>query len=153
MYKDTITLFNRYSSSLGVLWYPTVLQGVNLNTDKANITSKYGTDTTATATVHIRYDVFDGNKYVENKAYLPPKAWEQQVNDMLSETITFTPGSNFDFFVVGSMFADAEEPIKDSSYMPGGFYDYMRKRLDGVYAIEAVSGPFSLIPHFEILGR
>ena len=68
MYKDTITLFNRYSSGLGVLWYPTVLQGVDLNTDKANITSKYGTDTTATATVHIKYDVFDGNKYVENKA-------------------------------------------------------------------------------------
>lgn len=152
MYKDTITLFNRYSSPLGDVWYQTVIHGCDVNMDRANIISKYGVDTTANATLHIKYELVDGEVVIAGKKYLPAKAWEHQTNDILPETITFTPGAAFDFFYVGEI-NDMEEPISDTAYSPTGFYDYMRGRLDGVFAIESVGGPYSLIPHFEIIGR
>ena len=152
MYNDTITLFNRYSSSLGDVWYQTVIHGVDVNMDRANIISKYGVDTSANATLHVQFHVQDGEIMIADKKYLPPIAWENQVNDLLSESITFTSGSSFDFFYVGEL-DEREEPIADSAYSPTGFYDYMRKRFDCVYAIESVGGPYTVIPHFEIIGR
>lgn len=152
MYKDTITLFNRYSGNMGDIWYQTVIRGVDINMDRANIISKYGVDTTANAILHVKYSVLDNEKLIAGKRYLPPKAWENQVNDLLSETVTFTSGNSFDFFYVGEL-DEKDTPISDSAYAPTGFYDYMRKRFDGVFAIESVGGPYTVIPHFEIIGR
>ena len=43
MYKDTVTVFNRYVDSFGdTIWYPHVISNVNLIVDKAVIASKYG---------------------------------------------------------------------------------------------------------------
>ena len=55
MYNATVTVFNYYeSSTTGVgLWYPHVLSGVDLNTDKGAILKKYGSDSTDNAELHI----------------------------------------------------------------------------------------------------
>lgn len=35
MYSDTVTIFNRYESRLGDMWYPTVLHDVNVMADRS----------------------------------------------------------------------------------------------------------------------
>lgn len=149
MYADTITLFNRYSSKLGDMWLPTVITGADLNTDRAAVVAKYGESSADKATLHIRYEVKDGAPYVAKKRYLSPKAWEAQTNDQLADTLTFTPGQDFDFFWAGAW--PGTEPINDEEY-PEGFYAYMNRKHDGVYAITNAA-MYSAIPHFEIGGK
>ena len=148
MYSDTVTIFNRYESRLGDMWYPTVLRGVNFMSDRSAIVQKYGEQSKDNAVVNVRYDNVNGKVFVVGKEYFPPKEWDRQTNDMLAETITFTPGEKFDFFYLGEY---SEEPISDDDYMEG-FYDYMNSTFDGVFAITSVS-KLDLIPHFEITGK
>lgn len=150
MYADTITVFNRYTDSLGAItWYPTVMKGVNLNIDKASIIAKYGAESQDKAVLNITYKILNGAKKVAEKAYLPPKEWKAQANDMLSQTFTFADdASEFDFFYVGEWDAAA---IKDEDYGHTGFYDYMNKKYDCVFAITSAA-EYSVIPHFEIMG-
>lgn len=150
MYTDTITLFNRYISATdGVLWYPTVIHGVDLNVDRAAIIAKYGAQSADNASLHIRYSVNDnGAPVIANRVYLLPKAWENQVNDELPRSITFAAGQDFDFFWVGEW--SGEAIIKDEEYK--GFYDYMNRKYDQVYAITSAAR-YSVIPHFEIMGK
>lgn len=149
MYKDTITLFNRYESKLGDMWYPSVIKNVNLNMDKGYIIQNYGADSQDTAVLNVRYKNTDEGKMVGGKKWLSPKQWDEQVNDLLSETLTFYGGNDFDFFWLGEW--TGNEPISDNEY--NGFYDYMSKKHDYVFRISSVSGPFTVIPHFEITGR
>ena len=149
MYSDTVTVFNRYRSKLGDMWYPTVLRGVDLNTDRANIVAKYGEASADTAVLHIKYELIKDQKTIAGKPYLPPKEWERQTNDMLAESITFTSGQDFDFFWRGEWPDD--DPISDEDYLDG-FYSYMNSRHDDVYAITRHAW-YSLIPHFEIGGK
>ena len=148
MYSDTVTIFNRYESRLGDMWYPTVLRGVNFMSDRSAIVQKYGEQSKDNAVVNVRYDNVNGKVFVVGKEYFPPKEWDRQTNDMLTKTITFTPGEKFDFFYLGEY---SEEPISDEDYMEG-FYDYMNSTFDGVFAITSVS-KLDLIPHFEITGK
>lgn len=148
MYSDTVTVFNRYRSRLGDMWYPTVLSDVNLNIDKANIVARYGEESKDTCVLNVRYKNVNGTKVVDGKPYLLPKEWDAQTNDKLASTITFTSGEDFDFFFVGEY---PTEPIADDDYMDG-FYNYMNDRYDQVFAISSVS-EFSVIPHLEITGR
>lgn len=148
MYSDTVTIFNRYESRLGDMWYPTVLRGVNFISDRSAIVQKYGEQSKDNAVVNVRYDNVNGKDFVDGKEYFQPKEWDRQTNDRLSETITFTPGEKFDFFYIGEY---SEEPIYDDDYVEG-FYDYMNSTFDGVYAITSVA-KFDLIPHFEITGK
>ena len=148
MYSDTVTIFNRYESRLGDMWYPTVLRGVNFMSDRSAIVQKYGEQSKDNAVVNVRYDNVNGKVFVVGKEYFPPKEWDRQTNDMLTKTITFTPGEKFDFFYLGEY---SEEPISDDDYMEG-FYDYMNSTIDGVYAITSVA-KLDLIPHFEITGK
>ena len=37
MYKDTVTIFNRFKNKSGDTWYPSILHNVNINLDKATI--------------------------------------------------------------------------------------------------------------------
>lgn len=150
MYDKTITLFNRYDSRLGDTWYPTVLHGVDLNIDKASIIAKYGPESSDRAALHIRYEKKDGMIYVANKQWLPPKQWDGQTNDKLVDSVTFTDGNKFDFFYWGEW---DEVPIADNDYSPDGFYSYMNAKKDFVFAISSIGGPYTLIPHFEILGK
>lgn len=149
MYNDTVTLFNRYESRLGDMWYPTVLKNVNLNLDKASIQAKFGAESADNAVLNVRYQLNNGILFVGGKQYLLPKEWDRQTNDHLPDTITFTDGLKFDFFYVGEW--DAASPIDDEAYLDG-FYDYMNAMYDYVFKITSVAR-YSVIPHFEIMGE
>lgn len=149
MYSDTITLFNYYKSSLGDMWYPTVIHGVNLLIDKAAIVAKYGAESKDNAILNIHYHTVDGQVFVDGKPYLPPKEWERQTNDMLAESITFASGTDFDFFMLGEY--PVKEPIKDEDFK-NGFFEEVKKEYDYVFSITSVA-KYSVIPHFEIMGK
>ena len=152
MYGDTITVFNRKEGSRGDTWYPSVLRGVQVSMDRAAIMARYGAESADNAIVHVRYEVDGDDRYISGKLYLPPKQWDQMDNP--AEAVTFTAGNRFDFFWVGDW--RSETPVQDADYAGTGnpdFYAYMNKTHDHVFAITSVSGPFKLIPHFEILGK
>lgn len=136
MYRDTITLFCRR----GALWYPTVLDGVNLNLSRSAIIKEYGEQSADNAILNVHLPAV--------KPYLPPKDW-QAVEDP-QNYITFTDGQKFDFFWMGEW--DGTEPISDSDYGFGSFYDYMNKNEDYVYAVTSCAY-FSVIPHLEVTGK
>lgn len=150
MYTDTITLFNRKEGSRGDTWFPSILRNVHLNMDRAAIMAKYGAEAADNAVLHVRY-VQDGDeKMVCGKPWKPPKTWEKLDNP--AEAVTFTTGNRFDFFWFGEW--ENEEPVYDTDYMANGdFYTFMNKNKDYVFSITSVGGPYSIIPHFEILGK
>lgn len=149
MYDKTITLFNRYSSRLGDTWYPTVIHNVQLIADKSAIIAQYGAESSDKALLHIRYETVDGTPVIAGKPYKTPKEWDRQTNDLLSQTLTFTDGQYFDFFMLDEY--ESEQPINDDAYIDG-FYNYINSNYDNVFAITSV-GLYSLIPHFEITGK
>lgn len=151
MYDATVTLFCQYKDQRkNVTWYPTVLRNVNLNKDKAAIIAQYGAESQDNAVLNVRYTKSGGDIYVLNKIWLPPKEWDRQTNDLLSSSLTFTDGQDFDFFFEGEW--PDENPIGDEDYGIDGFYNYMNRYYDYVFAITSVGGPYSVIKHFEIMG-
>lgn len=148
MYKDVVTVFNRFENTSGAYWYPSVLKNVDLNIDKGYVLQKFGAGAEDNAVLHVKYKVADNGKIVNGKKWLPPKEWVAQASDRLGETLTFYGGNNFDFFWLGEW--EGTEPISDDEY--NGFFNYMSKKHDYVFRITSVS-MFSAIPHFEIAGR
>lgn len=147
MYTDTVTLFNRFEGSQEVIWYPSVLYLVNLSLDKSAILSKFGAQSQDRALLNIRYT---GKYTVNGKQWLPPQEWRNQAEDKLPGTLTFADGQSFDFFWLGKW--PDEQLVPDADYR-NGFYDYMNRERDYVFAVTGVSGPYALIPHFEITGK
>lgn len=158
MYSSKITLFNYYESATtgDAYWYPHVLSNVDLNTDRGAIIKKYGADTADNAQLHVTYymhatDQENTGKLIATKSglvlWVPPKEWKNQTNDLLSKTITFSPES--DFFWEGEW---DKGVVNDDDYR-GGFYQYMNQNKDNVFKITSVGGPYSLIPHFEVLAK
>lgn len=139
MYKDTITLFKRDPDRR---WFPTVIRGVNLNMDRAAIVAKYGEQSSDAAVLNIRYTVEDGQIVVGGKPWVPPKEWQDE------SQVTFTSGNDFDFFWLGEW---TDGTVDDRTYQ-GGFYQWMNKNYDFVFAITGFS-MFSDIPHFEVTAR
>lgn len=150
MYNDTVTIFCRSTSTGETVWYPHVVYGVNLQVDRAAIVAKYGEQSQDAAALNIRYAVEDGKVMVWDKPWLASKAWESQTEDEKSRSIKFTPGQSFDFFAAGVW--DDDTPVHDSDYGIDGFYDYVNKVSDYVYAITSVT-KYDTIPHFEIMGK
>ena len=156
MYSDTVTIFNYYESSTDAVWYPHILSGVHLETDRGQIIRKYGPESTDNSELHIAYTEKNGQKIITDTAgkeliWLPPKAWAKQVNDDLSDSITFNPTT--DFFWKGEW--TGENPVNDEDYfdrLAEGFYAYMNRENDFVFLITTAGGPYTVIPHFEILG-
>lgn len=147
MYSDTITLFNRYHSRLGDIWFPHILHNVDLIIDKGATMSKFGAETSDVAKLHIKYD--KGLK-IEGKPYLDSKEWYKLTTDEMKDYITFNPDGNyFDFFVIGEW--GDESPVSDEEFNEG-FYEYMEYEY-GCYVISSVSSPYKVIPHFELLAR
>lgn len=151
MYKDTVTLFNRYTTKdRKIIWYPTVLHGVNLNVDKASIVAKYGSNSKDNAVLNVKYHSGDNTVMVEDKRYQLPKEWSKQSEEALAESLTFaTDTQEFDFFYEGEW--EGEELIMDEEYT-SGFYSYMNNNYDNVFAITSVS-KYNVIPHFEVVGK
>lgn len=146
MYQDTVTLFNRKPGERGQAdtWYPTVLRNVNLNVDKAAILAKYGAESQDVAALHIRYQMADNQITVAGKPYMKPKEWDQT-----EDSITFTGGNQFDFFWEGEWTGGI---VTDAEYGDEGFYGWMNRTKDHVFAVSSVAR-YSVIPHFEIMGR
>lgn len=150
MYNDTITLFNRREGATGDTWYPSVLHNVQVNIDRASILAKYGAQSQDSAVLNVRYTLDGEAKRIGRKRWLPPKEW--QVLDEPEQALTFNPGTRFDFFWLGDW--GSEEPVQDADYPADlDFYTYMNRTHDFVFAVSSVSGPYSVIPHFEILGK
>lgn len=144
MYKDTITLFNRKSGGTkGDTWYPTVIKNVNLNIDRASILAKYGAESQDNAVLHIKYQRDGENILVAGKPWMPPKEW-----DKTEDSLTFTSGNQFDFFWQGEWGGGI---VSDADY-DEGFYEHMNRTHDYVFAITSAA-KYSVIPHFEIMGR
>jgi hypothetical protein len=150
MYQDTITLFNRKPGERGQpdTWYPTVIHNVNLNIDRAAIIAKYGASSQDNAVLHIQYQQKNGEITIvcdseTEKQWMPPKSWDKTV-----DSITFASGTNFDFFWQGQWNGGI---VSDEDYA-GGFYDHMNHTYDYVFAISSVA-MYSVIPHFEIMGK
>lgn len=151
MYQDTITLFNRKPGERGQAdtWYPTVIENVNLNIDRAAILAKYGAESQDNAVLHIRYKKVGGEILVADKPWMPPKEW-----DGTEDSLTFAGGNNFDFFWQGEwdggIISDA-----DSRWSIDGFYNYMNRTHDFVFAVSSVAqiDGFMILPHFEIMGK
>lgn len=106
---------------------------------------------TDNAQLHIRYTVQNGDITITDKdgkilPYVPQKEWKQQINNALEDTITFSDES---FFWEGEWTGGT---ISDGDYR-NGFYQYMNENKDNVFKITSVGGPYTLIPHFEILGK
>lgn len=148
MYKDTISLFNRKPGERGQgdTWYPTVIKGVNLNIDRAAILAKYGAEAQDNAVLHIRYTRDGENIIVAGKPWMAPKAW-----DGTEDSLTFASGTNFDFFWWGEWDGGIVSD-GDSRWSTEGFYNYMNRTHDYVFAVSSVA-IYSVIPHFEIMGK
>ena len=151
MYQDTITLFNRKPGERGQgdTWYPTVIRNVNLNIDRAAILAKYGSDTQDNAVLHIRYRKKNGEIVIScdfetEKQWMPPKQWDKTI-----DSLTFASGNNFDFFWMGEW---DKGIVTDAEYMDEGFYNFMNRTHDYVFAVTSVA-MYSVIPHFEIMGK
>ena len=146
MHKDTITLFNRKPGARGQgdTWYPTVITGCNLNIDRASIMAKYGPESADNVALHIPYKRDAGAALVAGKPWMPPKEW-----DGTEDSVTFTSGNGFDFFWKGEWDGGI---VSDSEYGDEGFYNYMNRTRDYVFAINSVA-QYSMIPHFEIMGK
>lgn len=148
MYKDTITMFSRKSGGRGQpdTWYPTVIEGVNLNIDRAAILAKYGTDAQDNAALSIRYTRQGDEIFVAGKPWMPPKEWSKDEG-----SLTFTSGAGFDFFWRGVW--DGGTVSDDAGFLGDeDFYTYMNRKYDYVFAITSVAR-YSVIPHFEIMGK
>ena len=146
MHNDTITLFNRKPGERGKgsTWYPTVITGCNLNIDRAAILAKYGPESKDNAALHIPYKKDGETVLVAGKPWMPPKAW-----DKTEDSITFASGNDFDFFWMGVWKGGI---VTDSEYGDEGFYNYMNREHDYVFAISSAA-MYSVIPHFEIMGK
>lgn len=146
MYRDTITLFNRKRGTTGTgdTWYPTVIKNVNLSIDRAAVVEKYGAESKDNAILNVRYTVENGDITVAGKPWMPPKAWDKTM-----DSITFAGGSEFDFFWAGEWTGGVKQ---DAEYGAEGFYGFMNRTHDYVFAINSVS-KLSVIPHFEITGK
>lgn len=148
MYRDTVTLFNLHDG----VWRASVLRGVDLNADRAALIAKYGADCKDRARLHIRFQpAADGTAVVasgeDSYTVKTPREYAGE-----ERTITFRPaytGEVLDFFLDGEW--DGETDIADADY-EAGFYDHMNGTRDGVYTITEAAR-YSVIPHFEIIGR
>lgn len=152
LYKQTVTLFNRVTKPDGeILWYPRVLTGVHLITDHSASWNSYGGQQGDNVRLHVRYTQKpNGAASVAGRTYVNRKEWKALKS--FDSYITFGYGDNddFDFFMEGKF--SPLTAIKDSTYSRSGFYNYMNRNYENVFAITSVS-KYNLIPHFEIMAR
>ena len=151
IYKQVVTVFNRVEEYGATIWHPSVIHGVHLIIDRSIIVSTYGEQASDNAKLHIRYTPSSEGAVVltdgGGKIYLPPKEFRAMGSP--DSNITFAFGDNFDFIMEG-IYGELM-PIADDDYK-SGFFNYMNKTYDNVFAITNCS-KFNLIPHFEIVAR
>lgn len=147
IYNDTITIFNRRTAGEETLWYPTVIEGVQLSVGQAQAAAGYGWKQAGQTVALVPYVPMEGTMTVGGKIYLPPKMWQRADEPELY--VTFAGGEDFDFFLPGAW--PEAGPFADGMW-PGGFYEHLCRTRDGVWAVESVHR-YGALPHFEIAGR
>lgn len=156
LYQDKITLFNRcVREDESVVWYPTVIDGVHLILDRAKIVAMYGESASDNAMVNIRYSGNRFSPFVAGKPFLSPKEFRKLPWYEAENYITFAFGEDFDFIASGMNDGIVENGnfVADDVYLSfGGFFGYMNKNYDNVFAITGFS-QYNLIPHFSITAR
>lgn len=139
-YNDTVTLFNHFYDPDADLeiYYPTLLEHVNLvETKGANVT-KSGMDSADAAKLFIHFA--DLGKM--GKSYMEAKAWDALPEAEKPHHITFHPAD--DFFIKGDQTA-LELP-------EANVYEWAHDNMDAVYKITTVDKYEDIMPHFEIGG-
>jgi len=147
LYRDTVTLFNRHGDEDNLVWIPTVLSRVHFVTDKAAMISQYGENVNDNAMLNVMYRNVNGVPYIGSKRYVTPKVFKNTAT--VTNLITFQYGDDFDFIYGGTW--NSSTSISDASYTKG-FFDYMNKNYDEVFAISSVS-KYNLITHFTVSAR
>lgn len=171
LYKQRVTLFNRIDmlkspavAGMGVAgvtvaggnnakkeystyWVPILLEKVHLIIDRSIIISTYGEQAADNAKLHVRYSPSGETAVIQGRTYYRPKEYARRGSS--EGAISFQFGDSFDFFIEGDY---TNLGIVDDEDYQSGFYNYMNKTYDNVFAITNVS-KFNLIPHFEIVAR
>ena len=174
LYKQTVTLFNRVrvKQSGGEVDYfiPRVLENVHLIIDHSATWNTFGGAQADNTRLHVRCTPSGNGVLIGGElTYCEPKEWKtlSDFNGMI--TFRYGNDTDFDFFVKGVYLPDSgklvnEIPvgegvmtheagfIDDSAFGKFGFYSYLNKMYDHVFAITQVS-QYNLIPHFEIMAR
>ncbi|MCC8128619.1 MAG: hypothetical protein LIO51_01595 [Clostridiales bacterium] len=149
MFSETVTFFH-YRESVGA-WYPYVLTGCHLETDRGHILKRYGPDSTDAAVLHVPCETDgDGGVTVGGLPWLGPKAWAA-LEEGLDEYVSFAPG---DCFLRGTW--DGSDVIEDTDYtdrLGEGFFAWLNRTMDEAWRVSGVSGPYHVLPHFEITGK
>lgn len=133
MFDREITLFNLH----GKKWYTTLFTGVQMNAVSAKTATTHGLNNGDTVEIIINLPC--EGEYVEPKAYAA-------LSDPAGY-FTFAPGSSF--IVAGNHMED--EQLEQDDYEQE-LYHELNTALDGVYMVTSAVY-YSLIPHFEIVGR
>ena len=149
MYTDTITVFNQQKIKKEVIWYPTVIRGVELQITAGRNRNTTGLENADTSKVFISYEDSDTKMLVntsedKKKQYLKPKAWGAYTEK--NQAFTFQEG--IDFFIQGEY---QEDVIKDADF-EDGFLSYMSEHYDDVFIINKAD-LYKTIPHLEIGGK
>ena len=170
LYRQTVTFFNRIKDDEGNEYFiPTVLTGVHLIMDQSAVWNNYGGQQSDNIRLHVRYQIVNGKSIVESKKYIEPKEWKRLESYDGMITFRYSNGNDFDFFIKDAFKADKDSladeitidgkkvscksgMINDSYYSRHGFYNYLNKTYDHVFAVTAVS-QYNVIPHFEIMAR
>ena len=178
MYRDTVTLFCFHDG----IWRATTLKGVDLNADRAAILAKYGTESADRARLHIAYknETDNGIQVCDGVLAVNPKDYdgsEGTITFASGDNFTFfvrgkwnggtleydygvfdpwevadvADGGSFDPWDEG-IILDAEGILTDDNMFPQGFYNYMNETYGEAYAVSSVA-IYSVIPHFEIMGK
>ena len=143
MFDTTITIFNQQNG----VWYPHVIPHAQVSRDRGYLKRTYGAENSDSIAVFVHYNVRDNVMYIDDTfPYASPMEYDEALDP--SECITFRGGAKFDIIFEGE-YSTVEN---DASY-PKGFFEYMKRTHDKVYATSNVAGAFMNIPHFEITGR
>lgn len=142
MFGRDVTIFSKQ----GAIWYPRVFNDAQVAEDRGYIRRVYGETSNEVVSVHIkRINGLAEGKYTVYE----PKAWNA-LQTIPTDAVSFK-----DEDVI--MLADWSEvdntlsPISDDDYAKG-FYNWLRKTHDCVYAITNTA-KFTALPHWEIAGR
>lgn len=149
MWRDTIVVFCKRVSNSGDMWFPYYIKGVDVNTDASWLMRNYGEEMAANINLHIPCAIKDDVISIANYTYLKPKEWATKGTDEKADYITFDGGLDNCIVLHGDY--DFPEPIMDDDYRQG-FFQYLKNNYDGVYQIISAR-MYSMIPHFELVGR
>ena len=135
--NKTVTLFNRYFDAVTEeeIWYPTLFDHADLVENRKTVVSQKEKEKTDTVMLYIDEENLP-------KQYLETKAWAALPLEERGKYFTLTLAE--DFFVKGDC-TGIEIPEKD-------FYEWIRKRKDGVYKVIDINRYEDILPHFEIGG-